>query len=169
MSTSYLGINMSGKNHNVVDSNGTNIGILAHKERFTYSFEIKKINGSNYKKIWFLKPNNGGYGEGWLLDSAPIKNWDEYMFPNGWMGSYFKIDRATGIYDSYGNKVATANAGDICCLQNRCQTGNINKHLGLLLHCNTPSTSSSYRYRGYFIDTGVARNSSNTAVYGNWN
>ena len=78
----------------------------------------------------------------------------------------------TGIYDSAGNRVATAKSGDICRFLNRCQTGEKNKQYGLL-SCwisNPYEVVPDFsRYRNYFIDTGVAKNSSNTAVYGKWN
>lgn len=169
MATTYLGINMSGRNLNVVNTSGGNIGTLYHKERFTYSFELRTINGKSYKKIWFLN-RSGNYGEGFLLNSDPIKNWDEYYFPSGF-GNFFKIDRDIAIYDQDGNWAVTARAGGICRLQNRCQTGNKNKHFGLLDFYdkdffNVPNFN---KYKGYFIDTGVAKSSTNTAVYGKWN
>lgn len=162
---------MSGRKIQVVNSNGSYAGTLYHKERFTYSFDLRTINGEKYKKIWFLN-SHGSYGISYILNSAPIKNWDEYLFSNDIYSKFFKIDRKTGIYNSNGERVATANPEDICKLQNRCQTGATHKNLGLLLYwISNPYTSVAdfSRYRNYFIDTGVSKNSGNTAVYGDWN
>lgn len=168
MATSFLGINMSGRKLTVVNSNGNKIGVLYHKERFTYSFDLRTIRGRRYKKIWFLNPH-GHYVEGFLLNSDPIKNWDEYEF-SGFLGHYFKIDRTTIIYDEHGNEHARAHAGDFCKLQNRCETGSTYKYLGRLEWCIKKDDYVDFsRYRNYYIDTGVEKNSMNTAVYGDWN
>lgn len=169
MSTSYLGINMSGRSFNVVNSNGSKIGTLYHKERFTYSWEWAFINGKDHKKIWFLN-SSGNYVEGWLSNDDPVRNWDEFLFPNYNYGPVLHIDRPTKIYNSAGQHAATAQAGDKCRLANRSQTGATHKDWGLLSCWLRQKENADFTYyRDYFIDTGVGKNSGNTAVYGNWN
>lgn len=101
MATSCLGINMSGRTIAVVDYNRNSIGKLYHKKRFTYSFELKTINGKSHKKIGLRRPggtasmyrNNPGY----ILNSEPIQSWMNYRFPSPTesFGACFMVDGST--------------------------------------------------------------------------
>lgn len=180
MATSYLGINMSGRTIAVVDSNGNSIGKLYHKERFTYSFELKTIKGKSHKKIWFRRPggtastyrNNPGY----ILNSEPIQNWMNYRFPSPTesFGACFLVDGSTTVYNKNKKPVATVKTPCYIAPANNAISGEEYKNL-LGITAFGPRLGDSVlisrppRGELYFVDTGVAENSSDTRVFGKWN
>ncbi|MDO5040117.1 hypothetical protein [Clostridium sp.] len=170
MAASFLGINMSGKNINVVNSSGSKIGTLYHKERFTYSFEYKTISGKRHKKIWFLN-SSGKFGEGYILDSAPIANWMNYRFHNSTAGYHFKIDGKAQIYSPYGAPMDSLNTGCMVIPADDARTGDSMKQNLAIKKAYIPNGGGHFvrNLEGHFINTGVATSSTNTIVYGNWN
>lgn len=171
MSASFFGINMSGDVYNVVNSSGSKIGSLYNKERFTYSFDLKTINGKKHKKIWFLKPNGGGYGEGYLLDSYSVNNWMNYRFYNSNVGYHFKIDGRAGIYTANGQPTVSYGTGCLVIPEdNAVSSSSIKNYLAIKsIYIPNGGGYLVHELNGFFIDTGVAYNSTNTVVYGNWN
>lgn len=170
---SYLAINKTGMTIPVYQYySSVKIGDIYPNERFTYMKIQPEDAGGGQVYIKFLNPS-GQYVDGMCYFSSNDgvyqfgRRWSDYNFGtitlNGQTAYALKTDRNVNIYTTGASYVTTLPAGSTVYTDKQSTAGATHPDWLYLLGYNRYGYPETHTC---FVDTGVARNSMDTGVYG---
>jgi hypothetical protein len=172
---SYLAINKTGQSIGVYKEwSDVKLGTIFPNERYTYMTTMIEESGGGEVYIKFRNAS-GQYIDGMCYIGSNdmltkfSRPWSDFKFGTitiaGNTGYTLNTDKNVAIYSTSGSYIMTLNAGSKVYTDKQSTAGASHPDWLFLYGYNRygyPETQSC------FVNTGVASNSTNTPVYGNW-